>query len=68
MKIEFKIEVGTEFSHEFCRNMVICYDFYNRKYWCKYDTMYGYQFHWVTEGNVKKAIQSQNKDYDVVFV
>ena len=68
MREEFSIDVGTEFYYELHKNMVICYDFYNRKYWCKYDTKYGYQFHWVTENIVKKAIQSENKDKVMVFV
>lgn len=68
MKIEVKIDVGTEFFYELETNMVICYDFYNQKYWCKYDTKYGFQFHWVTERQVKKAIQSKHKNHEVVFI
>jgi hypothetical protein len=48
--------------------MVICYDFYNDKYWCKYESKYGIQFHWLTSGQVKKSIQSENKDHEVLFL
>lgn len=66
MKLEIKI--GTEFYFDLHKNMVICYDFYNNKYWCKYNTKYGFQFHWVTAKQVKEAIQSKNKEHEVVFV
>ena len=67
MKVEIKIDIGTTFYYDLNTNMIICYDFYNDKYWCKYDTKYGFQFHWVSEKKVKDAIRSQNKDYEVIF-
>lgn len=68
MKKEVKIEIGTEFYFELSKNMVICYDFYNNKYWCKCDTKFGFQFHWVTAQQVKRSIQAENKDHEVIFI
>lgn len=44
--------------------MIICYDFFNDNYWCKYTSYYGHQYKWVSSKIVNiaiKAMESNNE-------
>lgn len=34
---------------------VVCYDFFNDIYWCKYTTQHGDQFKWVSAKEIEKS-------------